>query len=94
MAEVVSTQPDTWGADRESYPWDDWLDGQVWAISEDVDFAVPAWQMEVNAVWAAAAGGTWVRTQVQRVQGLPVVLFLQQIDAPDGTEAELEFKPR
>jgi hypothetical protein len=94
VSEVVSQQPDRWGADRAEYPWEDWLDGQIWSLEESSDYLIASELMEYNVVLAAAREGKWVRTQVQRTESLPAKLFIQAIDEPDGTESELEFKPR
>lgn len=37
MAKVVNELPSD---QKRRYPWDQWLDGQVWELTKDVDYSV------------------------------------------------------
>ena len=47
---------------RMRYPWDDWLDGQIWELERGKDFVVGLDQMRKNAYNAAWSRGLRART--------------------------------
>jgi len=52
MPKVMSVFPSDFYP-QEKYPWDEWLDGQIWGIAEGVDF--PAGRAEEMVGWIRKA---------------------------------------
>jgi hypothetical protein len=50
---------------RVVYPWDDWFDGDIWQLTEGVDFDTPALMMERIVRTRATAVGAKVRMRHQ-----------------------------
>jgi hypothetical protein len=48
---------------RSAYPWDQWLDGNVWALEAGADFEGKMGKLQSAAYVAAKARGGKVRTQ-------------------------------
>lgn len=45
------------------YPWDEWLDGQIWKLVRGEDFTVAIEQFRNHVYSAARARGRWVTTR-------------------------------
>jgi hypothetical protein len=48
---------------RSAYPWDQWLDGNAWALEAGADFEGSPGRLQSAAYVAAKARGGKVRTQ-------------------------------
>jgi len=72
MAERLSSFPAATGA---RYPWDEWLDGSPWALTQGQDFdAKPATVISNARIQAEKRGGT-VRTRMLDEGGRVVVVI-------------------
>lgn len=69
---------------RRKYPWDTWMDGQVWQLNRGDDFVVGFDQMRKNVYNAAWSRGLHVRTRREK-DGLIVQAFNPKEKA--GTKA-------
>lgn len=79
MAKVMKTYEFP-ASKRMRYPWDKWLDGQIWELSRGDDFKIGAEQMRRNVYGAAWSRGLRVRTT--RDQGN---LILQAFHAKEAS---------
>jgi hypothetical protein len=52
-------------AANSRYPWDQWLDGQIWQITRGEDFDISTESMRVRLYPAAKARGGSIRTNVK-----------------------------
>lgn len=78
MAEVVEKSRAFWRAaigGAPKYPWEQWLDGQVWALTPKVDFSAGMRSMRVFVHQTATRRGMRVRTRI----GLDGLLYIQAI---------------
>lgn len=77
MAEVVKKSEAFWKVPKNAprYPWEQWLDGQVWKLTPQVDFNVKAVSMRNLAHMNARRRGQCVRTRI----GLDGLLYIQAI---------------
>lgn len=79
--------------EKAVYPWDEWLDGDIWQITEGDDFATHPLMMERIIRTRATARGAKVRLRHQpangRKNGDPFgVIILQRTDVKGPAEAK------
>ena len=78
MAKTLSEFPsDHTGGRPESYPWDQWLDGQPWLLTNGEDYKTTTKQFRGAAEAAARRKGLWIRGQVQKKSGLVYGIVIQ-----------------
>jgi hypothetical protein len=56
---------------RTKYPWDEWLNGKIWLLTEGVDFSISITSMQSSVTNAARNRGLKV-TMRKREEGLYV----------------------
>ena len=84
MAEAVARLPGSGGRKKmEDYPWDEWLDGQVWLLKRDKDFAPTPQSMRAYVYRAARSRGIGVET----VRGIGGALYVRAILEPRESAA-------
>ena len=67
MAKTLSEFPsDHTGGRPEMYPWDQWLDGRPWLLTNGEDYKTTTKQFRNAAEAAARRKGLWIRGQVQK----------------------------
>ena len=67
---------------RMKYPWDSWLDGQIWQLAHGDDFKIGIEQMRKNVYNAAWSRGIRARTSISKGN-----LFVQAFRAKDEKDA-------
>jgi hypothetical protein len=70
MAKIVKEFPAQVRRRESKYPWDQWLDGQVWELAQGVDFQTDANAMRSVVYLAAKRVGVKVRVGVDKGNGL------------------------
>ncbi len=63
MAEVLKNHAFSKRGNVEGYPYDQWLDGQIWKIIKDTDFNCNVQSMRVNLYNAARSRRIQIRTK-------------------------------
>lgn len=63
MADPITTWPGR--SSSAKYPWNEWLDGQIWSLVQGTDFTGPPNNMRNAASAAAKVRGLKIRTSVQ-----------------------------
>lgn len=84
MAEIINEAPFAWPTPSgHSYPWDEWLNGNLWRLQQGVDFAEGVAVIRRKAYNAAKARGgvAHTKTRVEEVDGAQVVAFYIQFEA-------------
>lgn len=65
MAERLSSYDFSKRKRATKYPWDEWLDGSVWRITQGVDFTLSLRAMQSSVIIAARRVGRCVTTRVE-----------------------------
>lgn len=68
MAEKVNSLPKA-NYGRGKYPWDEWLDGDVWRLTAGEDFGALPYAFRVNAYAVARKRGLKVSVQLEDEDG-------------------------
>ncbi len=65
MAKTLDSFPSPYlaGGRTAKYPWDEWLNGEIWQLLEGVDFQPKAHSFRVQVHHKAQTVGKTVRTQ-------------------------------
>jgi len=76
-------------SEKAVYPWDEWLDGDIWQLQQDDDFDTHPLMMERIIRTRATARGAKVRLRHQPVNGQSPfgVIILQRTDVKGPAEA-------
>jgi hypothetical protein len=64
MAEVLKNHVFSKRGNVEGYPYDQWLDGQVWKLIKDIDFNCNVQSMRVNLFNAARGRKIKIKTNI------------------------------
>jgi hypothetical protein len=64
MAERLDSFPVRRSHARSKYPWDEWLDGSVWRLTQGEDFTAKLKSMRVYAATTADRRGLKVRMRI------------------------------
>tara|TARA_B100000131_G_scaffold280562_1_gene286579 strand:+ start:335 stop:562 length:228 start_codon:yes stop_codon:yes gene_type:complete len=64
MAEVLDNHVFGKTRNEEGYPYDQWLDGQIWKLTRDIDFSCKVQSMRINLCNAARARKIKIRTSL------------------------------
>jgi len=76
MATTRKTWPGDVGEGRKTYPWDQWLDGQIWLLRRGVDYTCTTTAMRAQYGMRCNAGHIAYRThQTSDGDGLYVQAF-------------------
>jgi hypothetical protein len=81
MAEVINSFPPTKTQSR--YPWDQWLDGQIWQLAAGEDFTSKPETFRQNAAGQAQRRGGAVRSRLLE-DGDRQVVVVQFQPRPNG----------
>lgn len=73
------------GGRQEQYPWDNWLNGEIWELTRDEDFTITPENFAKTAYTAARRRDLKVRTDSNQN-----VLVLQAYESPEGAGEEVE----
>tara|TARA_B100000953_G_C17930994_1_gene393878 strand:- start:288 stop:521 length:234 start_codon:yes stop_codon:yes gene_type:complete len=65
MAEILEDYEFRKAGRRDSYPYEEWFDGQVWKLYQGVDFDCSVISMRVNLYNAAKRKGIKIRTSMR-----------------------------
>jgi hypothetical protein len=78
------------GTDKVVYPWEEWLDGDIWQITEGDDFTTHPLMMERIIRTRATARGAKVRLRHQPINGNSPfgVIILQRTDVKGPAESK------
>ena len=76
MAELL-TEFDFRKSSHDGYPWDDWLNGQIWKLKKGEDFHAKSRSMVCNARVRAKKSGKQLRTAT-----FDDYLVIQAVDNP------------
>lgn len=72
MAKQVNEWPNS---ARRFYPWDEWLNGDIWELERDQDFVNTAAAFRAQAYVAAKARGLRVRTTSHDADSLTIQAY-------------------
>jgi hypothetical protein len=64
-------------ADQSKYPWEDWLDGDIWELTQGKDFKGRATTFRSNARSQAKRRGGKLRARILRSEGNIERIYLQ-----------------
>lgn len=88
MAEKVDHLPELDRRPARRYPWEDWMDGDVWKLRRGEDFDVEADVFRNRLYSVSAKKGKKVATR-KRVEDGTEILLVQFFDRDDPRFAEL-----
>ena len=80
MAKVLADFEINGKGRRTIYPWDEWLDGQIWQLTRGEDFKCKVLSFRMAAKYAAVTRGLNVDVQVRGD-----TVTIQAIKAENGT---------
>lgn len=81
MARKVDEFPEV--PSRSRYPWDTWLDGGIWELTQGEDFKGRAATFKSNARSQAKRRGGKVRARILRPSDAPDRLYIQYFREPE-----------
>jgi hypothetical protein len=63
--------------DRSAYPWDQWLDGDIWELTQGQDFRGTAVAFRASARGQARRRGGGIRARIVKEEGRPDRVYVQ-----------------